>query len=415
MDSLLLYMFKVSTATIILYSGYLIFFSRDTFHIRNRVLLILSLLMPLIVSAVKIPVVSESTFAASISESITNLLGEVTVTNMPGNTAEPYKFYRLFIWLYFIISGLFLIRSAISILATVRIIKSGVLKNSQFPKIVTTELKISPFSFFPYVVIPGHYVNSESYNEILNHETAHVRQGHTFDLVLSELIITIQWFNPAIWLLKRSIILNHEYLADHVSVKGHKDIREYQFSLLRFNSGLNTISMVHNFNNFVKNRIIMINKKPSNQIAALKNLIMVPLVALIACTSATSGYEESSAQLSKSMTTNYSPEKTQGPFEVVDVMPQYPGGDKALMDFIGDNIKYPKEAVANNIQGRVIVRFTVTKEGKTEGSSVITSANPLLDAEALRVIESISGWTPGKIGGKDVDTWFAIPVTFILN
>jgi TonB family protein len=418
MDNLFLYLFKVSTATILLYLGYIIFFKRDTFHSRNRVLLILILLLPLVVPAVKITVVSESSLAASISVSISNFLmpGEAYVTNLSGSIAQPFNFYRLFKWLYFIVSGLVLLRCAISIMVTLRIIRNGVLKSNQFPKIVTTDLDLSPFSFFPYVIIPNHYNNTESYNEILNHETAHVRQRHTFDLILSELMIAVQWFNPVVWLIKRSIILNHEYLADRVSIKKHNDIREYQFSLLRFNAGLKTISMAHNFNNNIKNRIIMINKKSSTRISAVKNLIMVPLVALITCTQATPEYKnESSTQLSKNLSSSSSPELTQKPYEVVDELPQYPGGEKALMDFIVDNIKYPKEAITKNIQGRVIVRFIVTKEGKTEGSSVISSANPLLDAEALRVIESISGWTPGKVGGKDVNTYFAIPVTFALR
>lgn len=418
MDNLFLYLFKVTTATILLYLGYLVFFKRDTFYFRNRVLLILILILPLVVPAVKITVVSENAFAANISESINNFLmtGEAYVTNLSDSIAPPFNFYRLFKWLYFIVSGLFLLRCAISTMVTLRIIKKGVLKSNQFPKIVTTDLELSPFSFFPYVIIPRHYNNIEGYNEILSHETAHVSQGHTFDLILSEMLIAVQWFNPAVWLIKRSIILNHEYLADRVSIKQYKDIREYQFSLLRFNAGLKTISMAHNFNNNVKNRIIMINKKPSTRISALKNLIMVPLVALITCTPATPEYKnESSTSPSKDLSSSSSPELAQQPYEVVDVMPQYPGGEKALMDFIVDNVKYPNEAIAKNIQGRVIVRFIVTKEGKTEGSSVVQSANPLLDAEALRVIESLSGWTPGKVGGKDVDTWFAIPVTFALR
>jgi beta-lactamase regulating signal transducer with metallopeptidase domain len=89
-----------------------------------------------------------------------------------------------------------------------------------------------PFSFFPYVVIPKKTFESGDYLEILAHEKAHIRQGHTFDLLFSELLIVFLWFNPFIWLIKRSMALNHEYLADKFSLRSSCSIKEYQYKLL---------------------------------------------------------------------------------------------------------------------------------------------------------------------------------------
>ncbi len=103
------------------------------------------------------------------------------------------------------------------------------------------------------------------------------------------------------------------------------------------------------------------------------------------------------------------------PYVVVEKMPLYPGGDLALLDFIKNNIKYPEEAKAQKISGRVILRFIVSTEGKAEGISVLKGVNPLLDAEAVRVVSRLNGFTPGMQGGKPVNVWYMVPVNFSLT
>jgi TonB family protein len=102
------------------------------------------------------------------------------------------------------------------------------------------------------------------------------------------------------------------------------------------------------------------------------------------------------------------------PFVVVEEMPMYPGGDKALLDFIQNNTQYPPEALEQKIEGRVIVRFFVSKLGTTEDVTVLKGVNPLLDAEAIRVVYQLKGWHPGKQGGQPVNVWYMVPVTFTL-
>jgi len=104
------------------------------------------------------------------------------------------------------------------------------------------------------------------------------------------------------------------------------------------------------------------------------------------------------------------------PFVIVEEMPMYnPGGDKGLLNFISNNTKYPEEAKTAKIQGRVIVRFIVSTEGKAEGVSILKGVHPLLDAEAVRVVSSITGFKPGMQGGKPVDVWYMVPVIFSLS
>jgi len=210
------------------------------------------------------------------------------VTTVAG-TVNSFDYDKLITWVYFTIAGILLLRALISLLSTYRIISRGVIKKSSFPKVIISETEVPPFSFFPYAVIPAREYESGNCADILDHEFAHIRQGHTFDLILSQLFIAFQWFNPFAWLIKRAILLNHEYLADHISVS-NKSVIEYQYKLLNIKSELRNISLAHNFNSLIKNRIIMINKKPSRSYAALKSMLIFPVVAFAVYAFATPEY-----------------------------------------------------------------------------------------------------------------------------
>jgi TonB family protein len=101
-------------------------------------------------------------------------------------------------------------------------------------------------------------------------------------------------------------------------------------------------------------------------------------------------------------------------FVVVEQMPMYPGGDAAILEQIRNNTKYPQDALDQKIEGRVIVRFIVTSEGTVDGATVLKGVYPSLDAEAVRVISSLGSFKPGSQGGKPVDVWYMVPVSFTL-
>ena len=103
------------------------------------------------------------------------------------------------------------------------------------------------------------------------------------------------------------------------------------------------------------------------------------------------------------------------PFDVVEQMPQFPGGPAALMEFLSKNVKYPQEAYKNGIQGRVIVTFVVNKDGSISDAKVVKSVDPQLDEEALRVVHSMPNWIPGRQNGEPVNVKYTVPITFKLQ
>jgi protein TonB len=108
-------------------------------------------------------------------------------------------------------------------------------------------------------------------------------------------------------------------------------------------------------------------------------------------------------------------EKEDKIWEVVEQQATFPGGTEALMKYLNDNIKYPVVAQENGIKGRVTLKFVVNKQGKISNVTVLKGVDPSLDKEAMRVVNSMPTWIPGKQNGKEVNVYFTLPVTFTLQ
>ena len=108
-------------------------------------------------------------------------------------------------------------------------------------------------------------------------------------------------------------------------------------------------------------------------------------------------------------------QKNQKVYEVVDQMPEFPGGMMAMMEFLQDNMKYPADAEKQKVQGKVMVSFIVETDGSISDVKVMKNVFPSLDAEAIRVVKAMPRWTPGKQKGKVVRVHFSLPITYRLK
>ena len=167
-------------------------------------------------------------------------------------------------------------------------------------------------------------------------------------------------------------------------------------------------------------------KRQTSPWARLKALFVLPVafaaVTVISCTSPKEKKTEANqepASAPEIQVVTYAPqpkEAAQGEvFQVVEEQPMFPGGMGEMMKFLQQNVKYPKEAQDQGKQGRVIVQFVVNKDGSISNDTIVRSVDPLLDAEALRVVRSMPNWTPGKQKGEPVRVRFTLPVTFRLD
>ena len=385
------YFLKVNVAFILLYAFYRLFFYKDTFFKLRRTILLaffgVSLLYPLMNIQ---DWVREQEPMVEVIQMYSAILPETTIT--PDNVPET-NWHDLLLsgvsYLYWggVIALLlrFLVQLS-SILLLARRSEVALIRNV---RVHLLSKPAGPFSFFRLVFLHPDSHSEKEIDEILTHECTHVNQWHSIDVIICELVCIICWVNPFVWLLKREVRHNLEYLADDTVLESGYDSRSYQYHLLGLaHTNRSATSLSNNFNMLhLKNRISMMNKKRSRSIGKTKYLIFIPAV------------KRARNQI----------------FTVVEVMPEFPGGQGALLKFLATNVRYPESAVKNGIEGRVSCSFVVGKDGAISEAEVIRGVSPELNEEALRVINSMPVWSPGKQRGEAVNVKYTVPVTFRLS
>lgn len=427
------YILKSAICLALFYLFYRLLLSRETFHRFNRVallgLLVLSCVVPLIeVGSEAVNVVNRQFF--SWEEML--MMAELN-SGVAAEVVETYSWREVLLLVYLVGIAFFLVRNLWSLGRMYGLIDGCKKRKLDDGVLLFIHQKtITPFSWMKCIVLSEKdYV--ESGETILTHERAHIANHHSWDLLLADLCVFFQWFNPAAWLLKQELQNIHEYEADEWVINQGIDAKTYQLLLIKKAVGTRLYSMANNLNHSnLKKRITMMIKKKSNPWARMKYLYILPLatiaVAAFARPEISNEFDEiSSAKVSdlasfmkadgeKSLET--SPVASLAPqdsvFQAVEEMPEFPGGMKAMMQFIFSNVKYPAISQENGTQGRVITQFTVGKDGSITDAKVLRSVDPYLDKEALRVISAMPKWKPGKQGGKVVATRFTMPIDFRL-
>ncbi|MBK5722443.1 M56 family metallopeptidase [Dysgonomonas sp. Marseille-P4677] len=421
-NTIIAYLIKASVALGLFYGVYILCLKKDTFLKLRRFFFLFAILFSLLFSLfnVEIPMTEESvqipTYWLSDIE-----LSDVSVD---GSAEKPLSGWTVALLLLSTVSVFFACRFLIQLFSIFKLrISNESEKISEFRIIKMKEVKTSPFSFFHWIFINSETGTSVELAEIIAHEQIHVKQYHSIDVVLSEILCVFFWWNPFVWLLKNEMKINLEYLADKGVLDAGFDTKAYQYILLQVSNKNTGIPLINNFNvSQLKKRITMMNRKKSSIFLSVKYLLIVPVgVALILgnAVQASSDLMGIIAQ-NESLVEEYItegqqvPQKKDGVFVTVDKMPMYPGGESAMHKFINENMKYPVAAQTAGIQGRVIVRFIVKSTGDLSDIIIIRGVEKQLDDEAIRVIKAMPKWNPGQQKGKDVDVYYTLPFVFRL-
>lgn len=291
-------------------------------------------------------------------------------------------------------------------------------------QLVLLPVNVSPFSWMHYI-----FISEEDYQqprEILIHECAHLLHRHSWDLLFCELCLCLQWFNPAAWLAKQDLMTLHEYEADDAVLSAGINAQQYQMMLIRKAVGTRLVTIANSLNQSnLQRRILMMLKPKSGKWTVLKSIFVLPLaivaIAAFARPEVKSASHDLEAVQLKDILPDTPPLEELAPqinpedtviFPVVQFMPEFPGGMVELMNYISSNVRYPAEALAAGIEGRVTTMFIVEKDGTISNAQVLRGLEPSLDAEALRVIRSMPIWKPGRQGEKPVRTRYTVPVNF---
>lgn len=452
---MLVYFLKVNIAIALFYAFYRLFFYKDTFFSWRRTALLCFLAVSAAVPLLNIQnwMVEQEPMAAMADLYASVVLPELIIT--PGGPHTNWKslifqYGSIAYWAGVLFLSIRFFTQLISIIhLTYRCQK---LKRNNSNLCLLPESG-GPFSFFHWIFIHPASHSEEEFKEILIHEQTHARQLHSIDVIMSELACILCWFNPFIWLMKREIRTNLEYLADASVLENGYDSKAYQYHLLGLSHQKAAANIYNSFNVLpLKKRIKMMNKKRTKGIGRTKYLIFLPLAALLLIISnleavarttkkiasevieavdnrieqpiqnvqsapVTPGTEtEQEKKTAKTVNKDSSKQDQDPVFEVVEQMPEFAdGGIPGFMKYLSRSIKYPVKAQTNHIEGRVVVEFIVAKDGSITNVKVSRSVNPDLDQEAIRVISAMPKWKAGMQRGKAVNVRFSVPVMFRLQ
>ena len=283
MGTFFVYILKTSICLTGFYLFYRLLLSKETFHRFNRVALLGILLLSLLIPFCEITVPEESEVQQTLLtiEQILTLADHVPQTEVQALPSSIPLWLPVLLCIYLLGILFFLGRNLYSLFHMLRLLHGG--RQEKLEKGITLiihDKNIAPFSWIKYVVISEKDLQENS-KEILIHEMAHVHNLHSIDLLISDICIIFQWFNPASWLLKQELQNIHEYEADETVIRQGVNAKQYQLLLIKKAVGTRLYSMANSFNHSkLKKRITMMLKEKSSPWARMKYLYVLPIAAI---------------------------------------------------------------------------------------------------------------------------------------
>ena len=315
MGTLFVYILKSSVCLAVFYLFYRLLLSRETFHRFNRFALLGILLLSCVLPLVEISVERQT----EIHHTMMTLEQWLLLANAAMDTVpEPVQeitWVQVALALYLLGILFFAFRNIYSLCRLLLLLRSGkqevagkYINSKDKVTLIVHERDIAPFSWMKYIVISRKDLN-ENGREILIHELAHIHHRHSWDLLVADVCIFFQWFNPASWLLKQELQNIHEYEADETVIKEGVDAKQYQLLLIKKAVGTRLYSMANSFNHSkLKKRITMMLKEKSSPWARLKYLYVLPLAAVAVTAFARPEVSEKAEEISR---TSAVPEREQ--------------------------------------------------------------------------------------------------------
>lgn len=444
MEAFLAYLGYSAIGIAIFYLFFKLLLSKEKSFRLNRAFILASVLLPLVLPCIHLEMnfLTESPSGIATWEFLQANPSPTPSPDLKGSTSSEPILIPILSAIYIIGAVLCLFHIGILPCRALRklISKGKLMEKQEGIRIFVIPENIPSMSWFRFVLLPegqGKSINPH----ILQHEKAHIRLGHSYDLILMDLVCLLQWFNPFVWLFLKELKAVHEYEADAAVLQSGADAKDYQYLLIEETTGRDRYHLAHSFNTNLKKRLTMIQKKKSSKWIYAKALYMIPLLAasLIAfarqpenpASLVSTGKPESSfakalpqeGDLAKPVKQANpdelaSPTKEQDTYAIPDKRPQAPEG---FLDWISQEIKYPEALQKTGAEATVYVGFTVRKDGslgdiepmelRISGKKAEADYS-LFEKEAVRIISKSPAWTPGETDGKKVDVRYVLPLVF---
>ena len=490
------FLLKSALTLSLLYSLFFFFLRKETFHRFNRVCLLFTLAASLLLPFVHITTSHPTAVNQAVTASTTY------ITTLPAIVVTAETKAPLFTWsnvlagIYWAGLCIMLLYLVLQIVQTYQMIRGG-LRHTDINgnTVILKEDVKSPFSIFHFIVMSVEDYEKQRHN-ILTHEQEHIRMGHSYDLLLLQVVKTLQWFNPFVWLLENDLKAIHEYQADEAVINQGIDAKQYQQLLVVKAVGNRLQPFANNLRRgSLKKRIIMMYQKKSNRWLMLKAVAILPVTCFAIYAFATPESKvveklksqvaaieqsiknvetpvveqtveepvavvEQTTEPEMETVAAETPETVAAPNDTIYGVPEksasFQGGEQAMYKFILENLSYPKLARDNEVTAKIMIEFTIEKDGtlsdikvlkndartnleikdteevntskttvtaakKEEETPTITrakleEAHKSLEDEAIRVMKLTSGkWIPAENKGEKVRSYWRIPLVFRLN
>lgn len=438
------YLIEASLVWTVAFAFYWFVLRKHTFFTLNRHYLLSSILLGFV-----LPIAGDH-----LSSMNNDVLYEykASVLQVSAATASQVDHTSIWVWIYVGITSVMLLRLCYGIFSIARLYVRGEKTTWKKYCIIRSTEPIQPFSFFHYVFINDMNDEAEMKEMILKHESIHIDQYHSVDVLLVSIVQAFFWFNPVLILYLKELKMLHEYIADQLVVKAHNKVKYSQLLVEHMLSGKQFALTNQFFSSNIKNRIKMMYKKKSHAYQKWVYILCIPVFSLLLMSFAPIGKTHISidhiTSIASSVQTDTVPPPPPPPpspaaltpppppppappkselFEAQE-MPRFPGcedmaklnerykcSQQKLLQYIYGYITYPEDAKTANAEGMVVIRFIVKKDGSIKDPMILRSVYPSIDQEALRAVNSMPEWIPGKHDGQLVDIAYTLPIRFKLE
>ena len=429
MATFIIYAIRWAVTLTLLYSLYRILLRRETFHCLNRAvllaILVVSPLLPLIPLHTDEPTAMDAVLTR-IEEPLRNLSSDAnnadaTFVAQESEGATSGLWLRYGAYIYIIGIAVALATYLFRMLSLVRVIRrSRRIDHPMVPERVhlMLDMRITQPSSWMHWIFIGPVDLKQNAEAVLRHELAHVRLKHSWDVVLCDLTCRLLWCLPFAWMLRQDMVDVHEFQADEAVLRGGVTLDEYEHLLVRKAVQTQVLPIVNTLRRgALKKRFAMMHSGPSPRWSRLKLLYLVPAIA--ACLWVSAQAEEYNMYLNGNLVTQKElvaidpstikhvdvihsqkkvfveaatePVDTGGVmpgvkpedayFDMVEQMPQFPGGDAAFNQYMAQHVRYPKVATENGVEGTVTVQFIVEADGRITHVQAVDSPSDEADAK----------------------------------
>jgi TonB family protein len=389
------YILKTILCSAVLILFYYLVLQKEKIYRFNRFYLLFSIVFAFIVPLITIKTRQQAGIIPDIVyqqiSSFQSTISQQALSPVKDNTA-PVNYILL---IYLAVTLFLLSRFLINIYVLFKKIKINDCVPYNGARIVLTTVNHVPHSFLNYIFIHKEdFEKGRIEKEIFSHELAHIKQRHSLDILFIELITLIAWINPLLYLYRKAIQLNHEFLADDFVVNTLSTPRDYQHLLLDKAMQPSALVLSSSFNYLeTKKRIIMMTRETSFRTAILKQIALIPVIGAAVFLFSTRVI----AQDSKKTVQN----------KPVEVQKQLPENDPSFnhdrhslsmgfSSWVANQIKYPSGSLKNNVKGWVHVGYTVELDGTVSNVIINATPDPALGDAVARAVKSSPKWLAGK-------------------